>query len=52
MLRNTRIRTRLAAMAVGPAVTALILTLITFALVPGIIVGGDAYKQIIAGRDF
>jgi signal transduction histidine kinase len=39
-------------MAVGPAVTALILTLITFALVPGIIVGGDAYKQIIAGREF
>ena len=30
----------------------MILTLLTLALVPGIIVGGEAYKQIVAGRDF
>jgi signal transduction histidine kinase len=39
-------------MAAGPAATALILSGITAALVPGITVNGSAYKQIIAGKDF
>jgi len=52
MLRNTRIRTRLALMAFAPALTALILLGITFALVPSISIGGSAYDQIVVGKDF
>jgi len=52
MLRNTRIRTRLALMAIAPALTALIVAAITFALVPSISVGGSAYHEIVDGKDF
>ena len=52
MLRNTRIRTRLAMMAAGPAVAAFILTVITFALVPRVSIGGPSYRQLMWGKDF
>ena len=52
MLRNTRIRTRLALMAAGPAAVALILTAITFSLAPRVSIGGSAYDQLIYGKEF
>jgi signal transduction histidine kinase len=39
-------------MAAGPAVTAIILTAISFALIPRIIIGGTAYEQLMWGKDF
>ena len=52
MLRNTRIRTRLALMAFAPAVTALVLVGIVLALVPSISIGGPTYNSIKVGKDF
>ena len=52
MLRNTRIRTRLALMAFAPAVTALVLVGIVLALVPSISIGGPTYNNIKVGKDF
>jgi hypothetical protein len=39
-------------MAIAPAFTALILVVITVALVPSIAIGGSSYNQILVGKDF
>jgi signal transduction histidine kinase len=39
-------------MAAGPAVAAFILTVITFALVPRVSIGGPSYRQLMWGKDF
>ncbi|HEY6796579.1 MAG TPA: ATP-binding protein [Kineosporiaceae bacterium] len=39
-------------MAIAPALTALIVTVIAFALLPSVSVGGTAYDQISVGKEF
>ncbi|MDQ1286531.1 MAG: hypothetical protein QG622_96, partial [Actinomycetota bacterium] len=52
MLRNTRIRTRLAAMALAPVIPVLVVLGLVAAMLPNVMITGSTYDQIILGQKF
>lgn len=52
MLRNTRIRTRLAVMAISPVIPVLVVLGLVAAMLPNVMITGSTYDQIILGQKF
>jgi signal transduction histidine kinase len=52
MLRNTRIRTRLAMMAIAPVIPVLVVLGLVAAMLPNVMITGPTYDQIISGEKF